>query len=129
MQLVSIFAEATGGSSISGFLSSLQKTIANYGSIVVSIIGIAMVIIGIYKIAKNLMSAGKGQTNWVVAIALVVIGGALAIVGGWAFVGKFANTTKTTLNDMAEGHADTGGGVADPFAEKGGTGGGDGSGG
>ena len=67
--------------SIGSFLNSMQKSLGNYGSIIVSIIGIAMVIVGIYQVAKNLISHGKGQTSWVTAIALIIIGGGIALTG------------------------------------------------
>lgn len=101
---------------ISQFLTSAQKTLAYYGSIITSLIGVAMVIVGIYQIAKNLISHGKGQTNWVVTFALILIGGALAIVGGWKMIGNFAKGSKNTLSSMAQGNAETtGGSVEDPF--------------
>lgn len=111
--------------SIGQFLSSFQETLARYGSIATSIIGVAMVVVGIYQIAKGLMSGGKGQTNWVMTIALLLIGGALALTSGWTTVGKLVKTGNVTLSDMAEGTADTSGGAVNPFTfEADGTGGG-----
>lgn len=102
---------------IGGFIGSVQKTLGNWGSIIVSIIGIAMVIVGIYKVAKNLISHGKGQNSWVVAIALILVGGALAISGGWATVGSLVGTGNATLKDFAEGNADTSATGDDPFSQ------------
>lgn len=100
------------------FLESVQQSLAQYGSIIISIIGVAMVIVGIYMVAKNLISHGKGQTSWVTAIALIIIGGAFAITGGWRMVGNFAKMGRRTINDYAEGKSDDTGEVNDPF-EKG----------
>ena len=101
--------------SIGQFLNSMQASLANYGSIIVSIIGIAMVIVGIYQVAKNLISHGKGQTSWVTAIALIIVGGAIALTGGWRMIGNFANTGRTTLDSYAHGNSDTAQSVEDPF--------------
>lgn len=101
--------------SIGSFLNSMQKSLGNYGSIIVSIIGIAMVIVGIYQVAKNLISHGKGQTSWVTAIALIIIGGGIALTGGWRMIGNFANTGRQTLDQYAQGNADTNNGLSDPF--------------
>lgn len=103
--------------SMGQFITSVQQTLGNWGSIIVSIIGIAMVIVGIYKVAKNLMSHGKGQNSWVVAIALILVGGALAISGGWATVGSLVGTANTTLEGFAQGNADTGASGTDPFTQ------------
>lgn len=99
------------------FLGSFQATLAHYGSIVASIIGVAMVVVAIYQIAKGLMSGGKGQTNWVMTIALLLIGGMLALASGWNTIGKFVKTGNNTLSSMAEGTVDSGGNaMTDPFA-------------
>ena len=75
---------ASGGSSwtIGNALSALQETVGNYGKVIIGIIGLVMVIVSVYQIAKNLISHGKGQTNWVVTFALLLIGGALMLASG-----------------------------------------------
>ena len=105
----------TQSASIGTFLSSFQETLARYGSIAVSIIGVAMVVVAIYQIAKGLMSGGKGQTNWVMTILLLLIGGALALTSGWGVVGKLVKTGNVTLTDMAQGTADKSGAAINPF--------------
>lgn len=101
---------------ISTFLNSLQQTIAYYGSILVSLFGVVMVIVGVYQIAKNLISSGRGQTNWIVTFALILVGGALAVTGGWKMIGQFAQGSKNTLSGMAQGNAETDGAdLENPF--------------
>ena len=106
---------AGGSASIGTFLGKFQETLANYGGIATSIIGIAMVIVAIYQIAKGLMSGGKGQTNWVMTIALLLIGGALALMGGWNTVGNFVGISNNTIVGMSNGSADKTGTVTDVF--------------
>ena len=107
-----LFASNAG---IGKFLGSVQESLGNWGSIIVSIIGVAMVIVGIYKIAKNLISHGKGQNSWVIAIALVLVGGALAVAGGWSTLGNLVGVSNETLNNFAAGTGDTGTTAKDPF--------------
>lgn len=116
--LYNLLASGSTTAGIGEFLSSFQETLANYGSIVSSIIGIAMVVVAIYQIAKGLMSGGKGQTNWVMTIALLLIGGALALVGGWGTVGNFVNIGDKTITEMSQGNADTDGDKVNPFEQK-----------
>ena len=107
--LVMILASggSAGGWKIGSFLNAAQQTLANYGSILTSLIGVAMVIVGIYQLAKGLISHGKGQHSWIVTIALILVGGALAVSGGWKMVGQFARGGRNSLSDMAQGNADS----------------------
>lgn len=113
MNMALILASATWH--LGSFLDSAQKTLANYGSVLTSLIGVAMVIVGIYQLAKGLISHGKGQHSWVVTIALILVGGALAITGGWKMVGNFASGGRNTLSDMAKGSTDGKRSVSNPF--------------
>ena len=107
----------TGGTTgtMGQFIGSVQETLGNWGSIIVSIIGVVMVIAGVYKVAKNLISHGKGQNSWAVAIALILVGGALAITGGWSTIKTITQTGRETIDKFAAGTADTTGTFHDPF--------------
>ena len=108
------------------FLETAAKDVSNYGYILMTLIGVAMVIVGVFHVAKGLISGGRGQTNWVTTIALIVIGGALAVTGGWSMVGKFAKMGKTTLSNMAVGKSDGSRKDYNPFEKaSGGEGGGE----
>lgn len=106
---------ATGGATMGKFIGSVQSTLGNWGSIIVSIIGVVMVVVGIYKVAKNLMSHGKGQNSWAVAIALILVGGALAISGGWKTVESLVKTGNESVKKFSQGEADTSATFTDPF--------------
>ena len=92
--------------SIQGFLSGLFGSVANWGSWIVGIIGGVMVIVGIYQIAKGLMSGGKGQTNWAMAILCLLLGGALAASGAWGMLKNFTGAASATADSIAQGNAD-----------------------
>lgn len=110
---------AGGGATIGKFLGALQGSLANYGLIIASLIGIAMVIVGVFQLAKNLISHGKGQTNWAVTFGLIIVGSMIAMGSGWGFIGRFGKTGGDTLEAAAtSGKADTTKGdgfVEDPF--------------
>ena len=104
-----LLAEGEGDSSwtIGKFVGNLQKSVTSWVKVIVLIIGVVMVGFGIYQVAKNLISHGKGQTNWIVTFALIIIGGTLMLTTGWEFIGTFSKGTKGSLEDMGEGTADT----------------------
>lgn len=100
---------------ISGFLGALQRSALNYVKIIAMLVGIVMVGVGIYQIAKNLISHGKGQTNWVITFLLIVIGGTLALTSGWSVIGNAVKGGSNTLDNMGKGNADNGGTTTNAF--------------
>lgn len=90
---------------VESILTEAKKKIESWGKILVVVIGLIMVIAGIIQVAQGLISHGKAQTNWPVAIGLIVIGGALAFGTGWSFVKNVAGG----LGKEAEGLGGTGG--------------------
>lgn len=96
-------------------LGAFQQTALNYVKIIAMIVGIVMVGVGIYQIAKNLISHGKGQTNWVITFLLILVGGTLALSTGWDVVGNLVNGGKETLDSMGQGTADKDGSPENPF--------------
>lgn len=105
---------------ISDFIASAQVSIMSYVQVIILIVGVVMVGVGIYQVAKNLISHGKGQTNWVVTIALIVIGGTLMLTSGWSVIKDVGNGVSGSLKNMGEGsndkisnsQVDQGGGLA-----------------
>lgn len=92
--------------SIGTFIQTMGKNIGSWVKMIVMIIGVIMVGAGIYQTAKNLISHGKGQTNWIVTLALIILGAILMLTGGWDFIKTFSGAGKTTLNDAATGTDD-----------------------
>ncbi len=89
--------------SITGFLTNLNSSLFKWGQILVVIIGIVMVIVGVFNIAKGLMSGGRAQTNWVINLLLFFLGGALAFTGGWSLVQDIAHGGYSTLQELGDG--------------------------
>lgn len=100
-------ATGSGGDwTISNFITSAQKSVMSYVQVIILIIGVVMVGFGIFQVAKNLISHGKGQTNWVVTIALIVIGGTLMLTSGWSVIKNVGNGVSGSLQNMGTGNAD-----------------------
>lgn len=85
------------------FLQNATSTLKTWGNYLIILIGVVMIIVAVYQIAKGLISHGRGQpTNWFVAILLLIIGGAL-MVGGFTWVSGIAEGGKQTIDDLGNG--------------------------
>ena len=58
-----------------------------------------MIIVSAWQIGTGLMSHGKKQTNWFVAIFLLILGGAFA-VGGFGLLATIASGGQQTILDL-----------------------------
>lgn len=96
------FAQFMSGWSINNFLTNLNKNLNLWGGLLIVVVGLIMVIVAVIKIAKGLMSSGRGQTNWVLNIVLFFLGGALAFGGGWSLVQGISQGGSDTLNDLGK---------------------------
>lgn len=99
----SLMANSGSNWSVDNLLNNLNSSLNNWAVILVAIVGVVMCIVGVFKIAKGLMSKGQGQVNWVLNIALILIGGALAFGGGWGLVSSLSSGAEDTLNNL--GHS------------------------
>lgn len=76
-----------------------------WGGYIIILLGVVMMIVGIWQICKGLIQHGKAQTNWAVAIILLIIGGALASFGGsatgaWGWLEDLAGSGKDTIMEL-----------------------------
>lgn len=101
----------TAGADISDILQSLANALSNWGSLIVLILGIAMIIVGVYQLAKALITHGKGQPpNWLVIIGLLVLGGVLTLtsfrgVAGWFQGGDVSQILTGSVDETTEAEA------------------------
>lgn len=103
MQTLSMVAGAvTMASSWSfrNFLSNSATTLRDWANLGFIVIGIVCLIVGIVMLVKGLMTHGRGQTNWVVVVALILIGGALTVSGAYTWVQNIAQGGKETIDDL-----------------------------
>lgn len=108
MNLMVTAQNASAGTtwSLGNFLGALQGSVLNYVKIIIVIIGIVMVGFGVYQIAKNLISHGKGQTNWVVTFALIIVGGTLMLTSGFDLLTTIGRSGKGSIENLGSGQAD-----------------------
>lgn len=90
---------------LGSFLKNSQTTLTNWIGLAVTIVGIVAVAYAIWQIVSGLMSQGKKQTNWAVAIILLLVGGALSASGGFKFVQDIAAGGQKTITDLGSGKA------------------------
>lgn len=96
---------ADGNWSIGTFLQNSSKTLQSWGGYLVVLIGVVMMIVSVYMIAKGLITHGKGQPiSWPVAIILLILGGAFS-VSGWGLVTQFAQGGADTVSGLGTADA------------------------
>lgn len=59
---------------INNVLANVKKSLRAWGSMLMMIVGVVMIIFGIFKIAQGMISHGKTQVNWVINILLILVG-------------------------------------------------------
>lgn len=63
------------------FVENAKSKISSIGAGIVVLMGMIMLVVGAIKIGKGLMTHGQGQTNWVINILLIVVGGLFVAFG------------------------------------------------
>lgn len=87
---------------LGSFLQNATSTLKTWGGYLIILIGVVMVVWSVVMIARGLISHGKTQTSWPVAIILLILGGAF-MVGGFSFVSNIAAGGKHTIEDLGDG--------------------------
>lgn len=59
---------------INNVLAKVKGNLREWGKLLMMIVGVVMIIFGIFKIAQGMISHGKTQVNWVINILLIVVG-------------------------------------------------------
>ena len=80
---------------IDKFLNTLNNNFQNWAALIVTIIGAIVMLVGIWKIGKGFMS-DRAQTNWVMAIGAILLGGVM-MLGGWQL---FRDTGSDITNEL-----------------------------
>lgn len=106
----------TGTFSIITFFQNTAAYLKNIGHYLMVLAGIILIIVAIIQIAKGLAGGGRGQVNWVMSIACLLVGGML-IFGGWNLATSVAKIGSDTLTELGGGSL----GTIDATADGGGT--------
>lgn len=100
---------AADGWSIDTFFSKGGETIVKWGGYIIGIVGAILLIVGVVKAAKALMSHGKGQApNWGIIAAMILVGGVLfaggimagTSSGGWQAVTNVSSAGTNLIKDL-----------------------------
>lgn len=92
----------TGGWDLGTFLKSATSTLKEWGGYFVILVGVVMLIAGVFQIAKGLISHGRTQVNWFVCFTLIILGGAF-MTGGWGFISTISSGGQKTIEDLGTG--------------------------
>ena len=84
---------------LGSFLQNATSTLKTWGGYLIILIGVVMVVWSVVMIARGLISHGKTQVSWPVAIILLILGGAF-MAGGFSFVANIASGGKKTIEDL-----------------------------
>lgn len=124
MMRVLLAADPTGGNNqksdgfdILKFLDNATNYLKEIGHYIMLFAGVILIIVATVQIAKGLAGGGRGQVNWVMSIACLLVGGIL-LFGGWNLMTSVARTGADTLAEMG-GMGSIGGG-ADGASDAGG---------
>lgn len=88
-----------GGWDIGGILQGLTKVGKEWGNYFIILMGVIMLLVGAFHIAKGLMSQGRSQVNWALAIILIIAGGAF-MAGGWTLIQDLASGGEATIRQI-----------------------------
>lgn len=91
-----------GGFDIIKFLDNAAGYLKQVGHYIMVLAGVILVIVAVVQIAKGFASGGRGQVNWVMSIACLLVGGML-IFGGWNLATALASTGKNTIEQLGGG--------------------------
>ena len=81
------------------FLLNLKNNAKVWGSGIVMILGVAMIIAAVWQIAKGFIGGGHGQTNWGMSIVCLLVGG-IFLSGGWNIVSTISKGAGTSIEDL-----------------------------
>ena len=87
---------------IIGFLVNTTGYVKNIGHYVMMLAGAILIIVAVIQIVKGLASGGRGQVNWVMSIACLLVGG-LLLFGGWNLAASVAAIGADTMTEISDG--------------------------
>ena len=84
------------------FLQNAAGYLKTIGHYLMILVGVILVIVAVIQIAKGFANGGRGQVNWVMSIACLLVGG-LLIFGGWNAATMVASIGGGTIDSIASG--------------------------
>lgn len=92
---------------LGSFFSNLAAKGKEWGGWFLLFLGVVLIVVGVFHIVKAFMSQGRGQTNWFMTIAMILVGGFLCAAGttGTAVFNKMtklANVGSGTIESLGK---------------------------
>lgn len=98
-----LFTMEGGDWAIVEFLGNIRNKTSEWIKIIIIIIGLIMMVVGVFWIARNLLKKGGQAVAWPLALATFFIGGAMVATGGYNLMKDIAQGQKKTLEEL--GHS------------------------
>lgn len=90
------------GFSFKGLFDNAKESLMTIGGAFIGLVGLVMIVVAIFQIAKALISPNKGQANWVMTIALLLVGG-IFVVGSLSVIVNIAQDMGSAVQGLGEG--------------------------
>ena len=88
------------GFNLGTFFSNLTEKAKEWGGFFIAFLGVILVIWGIVAIVKAFISHGRGQTNWVLSIGMILVGGFLIGASQWDKIQSFLDIGTNTITSL-----------------------------
>ena len=98
----SLPSEAQTNWSLDQLLKNSKTYAIGIGGGIITLSGVILMIVAGVQIATGLMSHGKKQTNWVIVIVMLIVGG-IFTWGGFTQLAKIASGAQKTIEDLGKG--------------------------
>lgn len=98
---------AVGAWDVGSLLKNATSTLKGWGSLLIILIGVAMLVWAFVLLGKKLMASqqqAQNQAGWPQIILLIIVGGA-GMIGGWSLMQDIGSGGKTTVYDLGNGAA------------------------
>lgn len=89
----------TLGFDIGDFFQNLNNKVQEWGTYFIMFLGAVLIIWGVVSIVKAFISHGRGQTNWLMTIGMILVGGFM-LVSGFTGFQNLANIGNDTILEM-----------------------------
>ena len=85
---------------IGKFFENLGTKSKEWAKWFIIFLGIVLIVWGIVNIVKAFISQGRGQTNWLMTIAMILVGGFLCAISSFDDILKFTKIGSETIKQM-----------------------------
>lgn len=105
LDLMTVYLNTADSWEIGKFLTNLKSSVQNVGGGIIAIVGVVVILVAAYQLAKVFIGGGHGQpANWAIIIGGFIIGGMLCF-GGWNTLSNISNGSNQSINTLGKGKA------------------------